>query len=214
VARSTIKRATTDELLAAWHRGGYAIRFDDPALRNVPIIGLTADTTAEQRARCEAAGMNSVAIKPLTTSNLAALLGGVLAWPARAAAQPAPRPALQAMPFDSQIFLALFDRADAEGAAWLGAYLNAARDQAVKLTSMPAAALAQVAHKPAGASFSVGAMKLGAAARALELAALAPAPTAPLAPLVAAVQAEFAAAEAAIAIFLAAAPVVADAPPA
>jgi hypothetical protein len=53
-------------------------------------------------------------------------------------------------------------------------------------------------------------MKLGAAARALELAALAPAPPSALAPLAAGVQAEYAAAEAAITKFLLAAAVAAD----
>jgi CheY-like chemotaxis protein/HPt (histidine-containing phosphotransfer) domain-containing protein len=187
----------------------------DPAQRDVPIIGLTADTTAEQRARCEAAGMTSVAIKPLAASQLAALLGRILAWPDETAQTPAPAsvPALQAVPFDSQIFLALFDRDDAEGAAWLRQYLNTAREQVVELASLRGTALAQAAHKLSGASFSVGAMKLGAAARALELAALAPAPPAALAPLAADVETEFAAAEAAISAFLAGAPVAADAAP-
>ncbi len=183
---------------------------NDPALRNVPIIGLTADTTAEQRARCEAAGMTAVAIKPLTASHLANLLGGILAWPARAAAETTPTPALKAVPFDSQIFLALFDRDDGEGALWLREYLQTARDQVAELMSLPVPALAQIAHKLAGSSFSVGAMKLGAAARALELAALAPAPPSALAPLAAGVQAEYAAAEAAITKFLLAAAVAAD----
>jgi signal transduction histidine kinase/DNA-binding response OmpR family regulator len=168
---------------------------DDAARRDVPIIGLTADTTAEQRAGCEAAGMTAVAIKPLAAAQLAELLAGILAWPTSSAAQAVP--VLQAVPFDSQIFLALFDRDDAEGAAWLRRYLDTAREQVLELKSLQAASLAQAAHRLAGASFSVGAMKLGAAARALELSADAPARAA------AAVQAEFAAAASAITDFLA-----------
>ncbi len=174
---------------------------DDPTLRDVLIIGLTADTTAEQRARCEAAGMTAVAIKPLAAAQLAALIGSVLAWPTGMAAEAVP--VLQAVPFDSQIFLALFDRDDAEGAAWLRRYLESAREQVAALASLPTAALAQAAHRLAGASFSVGAMKLGAAARALELAAGVSVPEGGFPPLAATVSAEFAAADAEITGFLA-----------
>jgi CheY-like chemotaxis protein len=183
---------------------------DDPAMRAVLIIGLIADTTAEQRAPCEAAGMTAVAIKPLAAAQLAALLGGIPAWPTRVQAEPVP--VLQALPFDSQILLALFHRDDAEGAAWLRRYLDTARVEEAELASLPAAALAKAAHRLAGASFSVGAMKLGAAARALERAADASLPAAALAPLAAAVAAEFAPAAFAITTFLAGAAVVADAP--
>jgi signal transduction histidine kinase/CheY-like chemotaxis protein len=47
---------------------------DDAVLRVVPVIGLTADTTAVQRERCEQAGMTALAIKPLTGGPLAALV--------------------------------------------------------------------------------------------------------------------------------------------
>jgi CheY-like chemotaxis protein len=179
---------------------------DDPKLRDVPIIGLTADTTTEQRARCEAAGMTAVAIKPLAAAQLAALVGSILAWPNGAAE--ASVPVLQAVPFDSQIFLALFEPDDAEGAAWLGRYLDTARVAVAELALLPQDALAQAAHRLAGASFSVGAMKLGAAARALELAADA---SGDAAALTAAVRAEFSAAETAITHFLADAPESAEA---
>jgi signal transduction histidine kinase len=92
-----------------------------PALRDVPIIGLTADATALQRERCAAAGMTVVAIKPLTSARLAELLADLLP-PAAPPPQAATAPALQAVAFDSQIFLELFEPGDPEGEGWLGDY--------------------------------------------------------------------------------------------
>jgi light-regulated signal transduction histidine kinase (bacteriophytochrome)/CheY-like chemotaxis protein len=52
-----------------------AVRADpDPELRAIPIVGLTADVTEEQRIRCFDAGMNDLAIKPLRVEQLAQLL--------------------------------------------------------------------------------------------------------------------------------------------
>jgi signal transduction histidine kinase/ActR/RegA family two-component response regulator/HPt (histidine-containing phosphotransfer) domain-containing protein len=175
---------------------------DSPGLRDVPIIGLTADATATQRERCQAAGMTAVAIKPLTSSRLAALLADILPAAATPPNAVAAAPALRAVPFDSQIFLELFEPGDPEGAGWLGDYLATARAQVAELAGLPPDALVNAAHRLAGASFSVGAMTLGQAARALELAAWADATAPALAAPQAAVQAELAAAEAAIADFL------------
>ena len=45
----------------------------DPARSAIPIIGLTADTTAAQRARCFDAGMSDVAIKPVSRGTMSRL---------------------------------------------------------------------------------------------------------------------------------------------
>jgi light-regulated signal transduction histidine kinase (bacteriophytochrome)/CheY-like chemotaxis protein/HPt (histidine-containing phosphotransfer) domain-containing protein len=157
----------------------------DPRLGKLPIIGLTADVTEKQRELCLAAGMSELAIKPLTVERLSQLLQRHL--PAvdqgRGGGQGASAPAsdvptLRAIPFDDQIFLAIFPPGEPEGAAWLTDFLANAHREAQALagligTQAAAGEIAKAAHRLAGTSFSVGAMLLGEAARALEHAALA-----------------------------------------
>jgi PAS domain S-box-containing protein len=50
----------------------------DPALRNLPVLGLTADVTEAMRVRCAEAGMTHLAIKPLALEALSELLRGHL----------------------------------------------------------------------------------------------------------------------------------------
>jgi signal transduction histidine kinase/DNA-binding NarL/FixJ family response regulator len=160
------------------------------ASRNVPIIGLTADTTDEQRARCQLAGMTELTIKPITAARLEALIARVLPQPAGADTSSAAPPTqgggatgLLAMAFDPQIYLELLPRGDPEGAAWLRDYLETAHQEVDTLGALLTGAanpeikpdsgralaeVSRVAHRLAGASFSVGAMLLGQAARALE----------------------------------------------
>jgi light-regulated signal transduction histidine kinase (bacteriophytochrome)/CheY-like chemotaxis protein len=62
-----------------------AVRGDaNASLRALPVIGLTADVTEAQRVRCEQAGMNELAIKPLTIEKLSKLLHRYTADHARA----------------------------------------------------------------------------------------------------------------------------------
>jgi signal transduction histidine kinase/CheY-like chemotaxis protein/HPt (histidine-containing phosphotransfer) domain-containing protein len=175
----------------------------DPLLRDLPIIGVTADTTQTQRDRCNAAGMNELAIKPLSMELLRSLLARV--WPQAEVAPPAaPAPsALRPVAFDSQIYLEIFPPGDPMGAAWLNEYLATARDDTEELDSLLPEQLVIVAHRLAGASFSAGAMLLGQAARALELAAKQN-DHASIPALFKVVQAELQALERAIADFLAA----------
>lgn len=146
----------------------------DAAVRAIPIIGLTADVTEIQRARCLEAGMNDLAIKPLTLEGLSILLQLHLP-PGGVAAAPAPQP----VPFDDRIFLSIFEWGDREGAAWLTEWLQTARADVGELGGLLQAAdpadparetIGTAAHRLAGSSFSVGAMRLGEAARALEYA--------------------------------------------
>ena len=157
-----------------------------PALRNLPVIGLTADVTDAQREICHAAGMVELAIKPLTIERMAALMFRHL--PAAGLAPPAPAApaaALRSVVFEEQIYLAMFTPEDAEGAAWLHDFLATAQATLAELAALfevapgaelPREAIGKTAHRLAGAAFSVGAMLLGAAARGLELAAPGEAP--------------------------------------
>jgi light-regulated signal transduction histidine kinase (bacteriophytochrome)/CheY-like chemotaxis protein len=153
----------------------------DPRLNAVPIIGLTADVTESQRALCEQAGMNELAIKPLTVERLAQLLQRHMPFSEPSAVREQdPLPELKAIPFDSQIYLSIFARGDVDGAAWLHDWLATARHDVDELTTAlddtteteaGRDVVRLVAHRLAGASFSVGAMLVGEAARALENAA-------------------------------------------
>ncbi len=183
----------------------------DPALSGLPVIGLTADVTAVQRERCVAAGMTDVAIKPLALELLSRLVGRHL--PASAPDGPpaqASGPAGSAS-FDDRIYRQLFAPGDPDGEALLGEYL----DLAARLNSdlrallgveteaaLPRDQVAATAHRLAGSSLSVGATPLGAAARALEQAAITQDPAA-IRARHATVQLELTAATAAIATFLA-----------
>jgi light-regulated signal transduction histidine kinase (bacteriophytochrome)/CheY-like chemotaxis protein len=141
----------------------------DAGLRALPVIGLTADVTEHQRELCHAAGMTELAIKPLTVDRLAHLLHRAL--PAVAAPPSRDAPALRAIAFDDQIYLSIFPPGDPDGAAWLRDYLDHARDDADALDAAETARdIKAIAHRMAGAAFSVGAMLLGDAARALETA--------------------------------------------
>ena len=148
----------------------------DPALSAIPIIGLTADTTAAQRARCFDAGMSDVAIKPVSRGTMSRLLRpfaiAVDGTPA------APQPASPKHPiFDRNTYHDLFEPCDPEGVGWLTEYLGGACDMMAELQSNLAASeidrpdVAATAHRLAGSSLSVGATSLGHAARQLERAA-------------------------------------------
>lgn len=153
----------------------------DPRLNCVPIIGLTADVTESQRDLCENAGMSELAIKPLTVERLAQLLQRHLpSTEVRPTPPPDAAPQLKAMPFDDQIYLSIFTCGDADGAAWLNDWLATVRHDVDELTAtLNSAAVNDVerdvvrlmAHRVAGAAFSVGAMLVGDSARALENAA-------------------------------------------
>jgi len=198
----------------------------DPALGSIPIIGLTADVTEAQRTLCQEAGMNELAIKPLTVERLSQLLQRHLPAPMGVPAGDAPEAA--AMPslsaavaggpadfqdacFDTQIYLSIFMPGEADGAVWLTEWMATARDDTRELggllakvpgCDLPREHINTVAHRLAGSAFSVGAMRLGAAARALEGGALHHA-EADLRGLYTALSREFAAAERAISAFVA-----------
>ncbi len=186
----------------------------DPALSGLPVIGLTADVTATQRERCVAAGMTDVAIKPLTLEHLSRLVVRHLAVaiPDKPAALPPPAstPPVRTS-FDDHIYRQLFLPGDPDGETLLREYLELAGRLNSELqallaveadAALPRERVAATAHRLAGSSLSIGAARLGDAARALEQAA----PGNNLAALLAhhaAVALELAAAQTAIATFLA-----------
>jgi signal transduction histidine kinase/FixJ family two-component response regulator/HPt (histidine-containing phosphotransfer) domain-containing protein len=187
----------------------------EAAIRNLPVIGLTADVTEAQRENCHAAGMNDMAIKPMTVERLSRLLARHLPWhgPAPAAAPPAAKTvaSLRSVAFDDAIFLEIFKHGDEAGVAWLEEAIASIHDEVAVLVPLVAAVangaaeaetLRQLAHKLAGSAFSIGAMLLGEASRALEGAA-ATGQAATLSRLLDGVRTATANADAAIAAFVA-----------
>ena len=154
-----------------------AVRADpNPALAGLPIIGLTADVTAGQRERCLEAGMTEVAIKPLSRQRLFSMVSLHL----KAAPVPlvtAPEGAAQLSAFDDTIYRELFTPGDPDGEICLDDFLETAERLAGELATLLAdnaepwprrGAFAATAHRLAGASASIGATRLAAAARGLE----------------------------------------------
>jgi signal transduction histidine kinase/DNA-binding NarL/FixJ family response regulator len=181
----------------------------DPAVRNMPIIGLTADVTEAQRVRCAEAGMTHLAIKPLSIEALAMLMQAHLPADETAAkpAKPSRSQAPSTSVFDPQAYLSAFSPGEPEGVAWLSGYLKGTQANCAELARLVALApdapgradsLRSVAHRVAGTSFDTGALRLGHAARALEHAR----PDEPLDPLLEAVITAFSTTRVAIGNFL------------
>jgi two-component system sensor histidine kinase EvgS len=154
----------------------------DSLLRGIPVIGLTADVTEDQRDQCQQAGMTELAIKPLSRALLSALLSRHLPGAAPgiqpAMTEPAER-SHEALPFDATMYWEMFEPGEPEGAAWLSEFQALADqlgDEIQQLLAHPDAEMARgliggTAHRLAGAALSAGATRLGTAARALEHAA-------------------------------------------
>jgi signal transduction histidine kinase/DNA-binding response OmpR family regulator len=141
----------------------------------LPILGLTADITSETRAKCLAAGMDDVISKPVNLRRLEAALRQLLTRPERGPLA-VEEPALaEDQVFDPATYEDLFGEAREAGEAWLVAFLDAADTlaQAIRahLAADERAGLKDAAHRLAGNALSVGAIRLGLQARALEGAA-------------------------------------------
>ena len=156
-----------------------AVRSDpDPAVRQLPIIGLTADATGAQRERCGEAGMTELAVKPVSREQLERLLSAhvpispAVAEQALGVSGPGTSPV-----FDATNLSELFPPGNPDSRNWVGQYLRSTQQAERDIGDLLAVpegatlardALAAAAHRLAGASLSIGAVRLGEAARALE----------------------------------------------
>ena len=148
-----------------------AIRQSAASWNTIPIIGLTADVTPEQAARCRKFGMCDLLYKPARRERIAEALGRFVP-PSQAVEDTA-----QDTIFDDTTFHELFDPGDPDGARWLRVFCTSTVSQLVSLRrvaahdSLDRLALAAMAHQLLGAALSVGAMRLANALRMLERAA-------------------------------------------
>jgi signal transduction histidine kinase/DNA-binding NarL/FixJ family response regulator len=160
-----------------------------PGGRRVPVIGMTADAFPETVEHCRRAGMDDMVTKPVALEALAGVLACLIDG-APTVAGPSPAPADAVPVIDEEIAAmvmgddAALSRELAEmfhdiAAAQMG-FIRAA------LANRDSRALAEAAHSLAGASLSLGAMRLGEAARAVEAAARQAADWAAVEPLCAA----------------------------
>lgn len=144
------------------------------ARQRLAIMGLTADITPATRDRCYEAGMDAVELKPLSLPRLKASLCRLLGEEPGEIGPAAQEPAVEPL-FDPTTYRELFEPGDPEGQEWLVGYLHSAAGLIDEISASAAAAddktLAARAHRLAGASLSVGLVRLGALCRALEAAA-------------------------------------------
>jgi CheY-like chemotaxis protein/HPt (histidine-containing phosphotransfer) domain-containing protein len=159
----------------------------------IAILGLTADVTAETRARCLAAGMSDVAVKPIDLRRLQAAVAAFappgftppgFAPPGFAPPGFAPLGAAKtvstdgdaaAVAFDDATCRELFAGEEAEGQEWLSAYLDSASELVAGIERSvidgDRSVIGTNAHKLASASLAAGAIRLGRLGRRLEAAA-------------------------------------------
>ncbi len=142
--------------------------------RRMPILGLTADVTTAMQERCAAAGMNAVVAKPIDLRHLQATIARLVQSAGGVTIAEAGNLATAAV-FDPTNWRELFADDAADGRQWLAAFLAAATELVDRIEHMAVErdwdAMAAEAHKLAGASLGVGAIRLGMLARQLETAA-------------------------------------------
>ena len=145
--------------------------------RRIPIIGMTADAFAETTEECLRAGMDMVVTKPVSLQDMGAALSRQAAALSPGPCAPAPSPATpdDAPLLDTEITAAVFGDDPAARIEMAALYASTADDLRARLNSHLSAGdsglLGETAHSLASAALSLGATRLGLAARALEHAA-------------------------------------------
>ena len=172
-----------EQALAAARRGGHDLILMDVQMPGIdglevtrrlragglrtPIVAMTANAFAEDRAACLAAGMNDHLAKPVDPQALYALL---LQWlPARAAAADA-APAIPGLDAEAALRLMGGRRATYERALRSFARLYADAPATLGGSSAAPAEVARAAHSLKGAAATIGATALAAEAADLETA--------------------------------------------
>ena len=144
----------------------------EAGLPRLPILGLTADVTAEMRERCRAVGMDEIAAKPIDLRRLEAAIRRIMAQQGSMGEGALSVNAAADQLFDGDTYLDLFAEAGADGEAWLGGYLSSATAATEQLGTHIASgdrvAVREVAHRLVGSSLTVGALRLGSLVREFE----------------------------------------------
>jgi signal transduction histidine kinase/DNA-binding response OmpR family regulator len=143
-----------------------AIRSQESAsgAARLPIVGVSASTSREERARCAASGMDGFLPKPI---NLAAVGALLQRWCAGAAPAPdAPVPAAAGALLDHAHLAEMRAAAGAEFAQLAARFAHSSREQLAAMQAAlrweDGAALRQAAHKLRGSAAALGAAALAA----------------------------------------------------
>lgn len=160
----------------------------DPALRDTIVIAMTANAGVEDRARCQAAGMNDFVAKPVDPALLAATIARCLerhparpASPSRPAVSPSRPPESPSIPLAPAVASALLDTSVLTATVgedrdnirkYLFLFLDAARDGMAEIDAALAggdlARASSVAHRIKSAARTVGANSFAAVCAELE----------------------------------------------
>lgn len=145
-------------------------------LARMPILGLTADVTAEMRDRCRVVGMDEIAAKPIDLRRLEAAIRSIMAQQGGMGEGAPIADVVADKLFDAETYLDLFSDDEADGEAWLTGYLSTADAAAERLGDLVASgdrtAARETAHRLVGSSLTVGALRLGMLVRGFEGVAL------------------------------------------
>ncbi|WP_158043885.1 ATP-binding protein [Skermanella pratensis] len=155
-----------------------AIRSLPPPLGTIPVIAVTAHAMAGDRERYLAAGMNDYVSKPVRPAELFSAMERVMSrlpgLPSQAPAPAAPDDLAETPLLDQSMLDQLRDCLDMEDLTdMLGLFPGQARIQADEIEAAiaggDAAAVKRAAHGMKGANANLGAQRLSAIARAIEL---------------------------------------------